>query len=123
METNTTKTCNCYEEGKRSVPVYNIFNGSVYKYREQKYAVCNGTKERDECDCGGDRSKCNFYETVRTAAAIESKDYQLNMIVDAINSYFGCDAAYYDVDAYALALCLYDHGVRVAGDNVDGKSR
>lgn len=23
--------------------------------------VCNGTRERDECTCGGDKSKCDFY--------------------------------------------------------------
>ena len=25
------------------------------------YARCNGTKEQDECKCGGDESKCDFY--------------------------------------------------------------
>lgn len=24
--------------------------------------VCYGTKEREECTCGGDESKCNFYK-------------------------------------------------------------
>lgn len=23
--------------------------------------ICNGTKEREECSCGGDVTKCNFY--------------------------------------------------------------
>lgn len=26
---------------------------------------CNGTKERDECTCGGDQSKCDFYPKKR----------------------------------------------------------
>lgn len=40
FDTNTT--CECYrtEYGK---------------------TVCYGTKEMEECDCGGDRNKCNFY--------------------------------------------------------------
>ena len=27
--------------------------------------VCYGTKEREECDCNGDESKCNFYPEKR----------------------------------------------------------
>ncbi len=27
--------------------------------------VCYGTKECEECTCGGDKSKCNFYEKER----------------------------------------------------------
>lgn len=27
--------------------------------------VCYGTKELEECGCGGDRRKCDFYEDVR----------------------------------------------------------
>jgi hypothetical protein len=29
---------------------------------------CNGTKEQEPCTCGGDRSKCDFYESVRKKA-------------------------------------------------------
>lgn len=29
---------------------------------------CWGTKECDACSCGGDRSKCDFYENVRERA-------------------------------------------------------
>lgn len=29
---------------------------------------CNGTKERDECDCGGDPLKCSFYPEERKQA-------------------------------------------------------
>lgn len=25
------------------------------------YAICNGTKEREICHCGGDTAKCDFY--------------------------------------------------------------
>lgn len=30
--------------------------------------VCNGTRERDECFCGGDPSKCDFYPKKREVA-------------------------------------------------------
>lgn len=30
-----------------------------------KIGVCWGTKEREACSCGGDKSKCDFYPSVR----------------------------------------------------------
>jgi hypothetical protein len=30
--------------------------------------VCYGTKELEECSCGGDRRKCDFYEDIRLKA-------------------------------------------------------
>ena len=36
------KTCDCYSNGR-----------------------CVGTKEIDSCSCGGNKSKCDFYENVR----------------------------------------------------------
>ena len=27
--------------------------------------ICNGTREREECTCNGDKSKCNFYPEKR----------------------------------------------------------
>jgi hypothetical protein len=30
-----------------------------------KVGVCWGTRERDACSCGGDKSKCDFYPSVR----------------------------------------------------------
>lgn len=33
-----------------------------------KKNVCNGTKEREECTCGGDPAKCDFYPEKRLAA-------------------------------------------------------
>lgn len=33
--------------------------------------ICNGTKERDECSCEGNMSKCDFYPEVREKAKKE----------------------------------------------------
>lgn len=44
-----------------------------YKYYAT-IGVCNGTKERDECSCGGDRTKCDFYPEVREKAFNEQKN-------------------------------------------------
>ncbi|MPM00592.1 hypothetical protein SDC9_46819 [bioreactor metagenome] len=35
-------------------------NGTI----EEEYGVCYGTKECDECSCGGDRVRCDFYPKV-----------------------------------------------------------
>lgn len=60
---------------------------------------CWGTKERDVCDCGGDKSKCNFYERVRIEAAEEKKSSERKDILDEIESligrYWGVDPIYY----------------------------
>ena len=46
-----------------------------------KKSVCNGTRERDECSCGGDRTKCDFYPEVR------EKTIENVSIRDAINHF------------------------------------
>lgn len=51
--------CNCYHE----------------EYNRQ---VCWGTKEREECSCDGDETKCNFYPEKRATAQAEKtiKNFQ-----------------------------------------------
>lgn len=55
--------CDCYRVEKKIVGWCNcnepIF-WSVFR--------CYGTKERDECSCGGDRTKCDFYPEIREKA-------------------------------------------------------
>lgn len=36
---------------------------------------CNGTKEREECQCGGDESKCDFYPEKREKATMDAVEY------------------------------------------------
>ena len=42
---------------------YNIINN---------LPVCFGTKEKDTCNCGGDKRKCDFYDYVRERANVNS---------------------------------------------------
>lgn len=58
MYSNDTTKCDCYSV---------IDNGDWVEAR------CNGTRERDFCNCGGDRTQCDFYSDVRTKA-IAAKD-------------------------------------------------
>lgn len=54
------KKCDCYREGKRFE-----YNPIIMESVITSYGYCNGTKERDECSCDGDRTKCDFYPEVR----------------------------------------------------------
>lgn len=36
---------------------------------------CNGTKEREECQCGGDESKCDFYPEKRAKITMDAVEY------------------------------------------------
>lgn len=62
-----------------------------------KIGVCWGTKECEACSCGGDESKCDFYEDKRKKATPKrthgdnlraSTDEELAMWVETIA---GCD--------------------------------
>ena len=53
-------------------------NGKI----ESEVGVCWGTKEKEECDCGGDKTKCTFYPEKREKANDEKQgvDNFLNSI-------------------------------------------
>lgn len=57
--------CESYNSGFR----YSAFDGMPY---EQGY--CLATKECDACSCGGDKLKCNFYESIRECARLEQAE-------------------------------------------------
>ena len=46
-------------------------------YFKEKY-VCYGTKECEECSCGGDKSKCDFYDYIRKQADQEKLSTKIN---------------------------------------------
>lgn len=56
--TSKTKTekCDCFCEEQR---IKGWLDGNTPI--TEPITVCNGTRERDECTCGGDKSKCDFY--------------------------------------------------------------
>lgn len=57
------KKCDCYVEDRQLVD-YTPLMKPIYK----TVSLCFGTKERDNCSCGGDRTKCDFYPEVREEA-------------------------------------------------------
>lgn len=62
------KQCDCYVEDRYLVD-YTPLMEPLYK----TVSLCFGTKEREQCSCGGDRTKCDFYSEVREKAKNEIK--------------------------------------------------
>lgn len=61
------KKCDCYHVQSKTKYTYNPITGDPIKH-DIEIGVCWGTKETDECDCGGDETKCDFYPEVREKA-------------------------------------------------------
>ena len=85
-------------------------------YEDICEGICLGTKEVDYCSCGGDRSKCDFYENVRQDARVEGQrsstapQQAFEEIKDLIGRYWGTDPVYYTdsknkEEADAAQLC------------------
>lgn len=64
--------CDCYYTETKRRYTYNPITGDPIGH-DVKVGVCFGTKECDECSCGGDETKCDFYSEVRKKAREERK--------------------------------------------------
>lgn len=52
--------CDCYHiQNKNKLMGYQITGRPIWQHTE--VGICYGTKEMDECSCGGDKTKCDFY--------------------------------------------------------------
>ena len=65
--------CNCYNVGVKPEPRYSQYTGNYVGSVDVKYEYCDGTREQDECSCGGGRTKCDFYPEIREKAVKEQK--------------------------------------------------
>ena len=94
--------CDCYDKKE----VYR-FDPNNFNHRQtETVGVCNGTRERDECSCNGDQSKCNFYPEKRKKA-VESKT-KVKVIVKKSDSQFVLNK-----------LCFYrDHAMKNGTVNI-----
>ena len=64
--------CSCYMTKKI------LCHTPFYTHTHYKMVgVCNGTKEQEECSCGGDKSKCDFYSYVREEAKVNMSSVSL----------------------------------------------
>ena len=62
--------CDCYDVAEEIIDWF--ADGSP---KTDLVSRCFGTKERDMCSCGGDRSKCDFYPDIRAEARKDDKMY------------------------------------------------
>lgn len=69
--------CDCYNEQTKIIG----WLGPDEVIRKT-VCVCNGTKERDVCSCGGDRAKCDFYPEVRNKALKEKEPMKAKLLIN-----------------------------------------
>ena len=70
---NVICKCDCFEEITEKSHISDFQRGMYYALTgsippdliEHVKTICNGTRECDECSCGGDRRNCTFYEEIR----------------------------------------------------------
>lgn len=65
--------CKCYHTQKETRYTYHPLSGCPIPHIIDK-GVCWGTKEADECNCGGDETQCDFYPEVRKKAREKQKN-------------------------------------------------
>lgn len=56
--------CYCYHTTERREPRYDKY-GNFSHSLVMTVGICYGTRECEQCKCGGDKKKCDFYEEVR----------------------------------------------------------
>ena len=56
--------CDCYHTEPKTRYTYHPITGSPIGH-DIEVGVCWGTKECEQCDCGGDMTQCDFYPDVR----------------------------------------------------------
>ena len=61
------RKCDCYHLQLNKRYTYHPITGHLM-WHDVETGVCWGTKETEECNCGGDRAKCDFYPDVRDKA-------------------------------------------------------
>ena len=65
--------CKCYHLRQTTRYTYHPLTGSPIAH-DIEVGVCWGTREADECNCGGDETKCDFYPNVREKAKKKKND-------------------------------------------------
>ena len=53
---------------------------------DREVGVCYGTKEQEQCSCGGDRTKCDFYPEIRKKALKETQEYKISEAIKFLSA-------------------------------------
>ena len=59
--------CDCYHIESKHKYTYHPITREPIKHNTT-VGVCWGTSEIDECNCGGDKTKCDFYSEIKEKA-------------------------------------------------------
>lgn len=106
--------CKCWEE---KITIMGYYHDYLIKRTKQ---ICNGTKERDECSCNGDKSKCNFYpgkrkenKAMNTAemylqAKKDGKFYKTCSVLDS-QVFYQKDIGIFDEDNDTVSIHLWNY--------------
>lgn len=104
IKDNDFEICNCYQTRKERHYLSDFERGirvgqgkENVLVEDRIVAYCAGTRECEACKCGGDRTKCDFYEETRKKAKAEQKKKDklrqvfenLTMIIDLGFDYDG----------------------------------
>ena len=71
------KKCDSYHLQQKTRYTYHPLTGRPIAH-DIEVGVCWGARECDECSCGGDRTKCDFYPEVREKAKKEVEKITTN---------------------------------------------
>lgn len=78
--------CTCYHTQNKRKYLYDVYSGKCIDWKDIIIGVCHGTKECEECSCGGNKLKCDFYDYIREEAKKEQLNYKIteaiNLLVD-----------------------------------------
>ena len=77
-----TDICECYYTTTKHIVDYDWYDSHAIGGYDKIVGHCNGTKEGEECSCGGDVSKCDFYPEKRTS----KKEYHITSNREWLNS-------------------------------------
>lgn len=123
------KKCDCYRLEPERYCFVDKYGAPIFE--DINVPRCLGTKERDACDCDGDRSRCSFYERVRAEAAEEKNLSKTKNVLEEIEGligeYWGTDPIYYvdsknKEEAGAAKLCCKIlEAIRIARGGNDEK--
>lgn len=99
MEIKQVKKCDCYHW--REKYTYDTLDPMIDGDKKFVGIVgeCWGTKEKDLCNCKGDKTKCDFYSDIRKKAMKEQRQAELNKMPNKISNliyeFWGTDPTYY----------------------------
>ena len=107
--------CDCYHTEPKTRYTYHPITGSPIGH-DIEVGVCWGTRECEECSCGGEESKCDFYPEVRKNGRKkrEPKFGEWISVEDRlpekIGTYLTYDSRYDDIDMYYyMGRSEWDH--------------